>query len=252
MFRNLLFLLFLTTIVATSCVDLEENDTPELEDILVRDGEIEKINTGPGDKTVSIGLTGDLQLNVRIHFPQNLQNAPLILGLHWEGDNQAYEAYADCHVIDGFSHTDAIIVAPSISGGIWWEPRTETLILDMLDKMITSWGIDKNKVALTGYSNGAAAVWLYAAAHPDIFSAAIPVGGTYAQDAAFQIPLYVIHSLDDETYPYEGVQNVVNGSINRGSEIKLVLVSGLSHVEGCNYSPFLKEAGNWLLDEIWN
>ena len=244
-------LLFIMVIFIQSCVNIGENDPQEEEDFFVLDGEIEKINTDPGDKNVTLRLTNNLNLSLRIKFPDDVENVPFILAFHWEGDAESYNGYAECQAIPGLDHTEAIIVVPSIPGGIWWESKTEILILDLLEKMFNTWNIDQSRVALTGFSSGGTGAWLYGAAHPNIFSAVIPIAGSYNQDVAFQIPLYVIHSLDDESVPFEGVQNVVNASINRGSDIKLVLVEGVLHQQGCDYDEYLKEAGDWLLEEVW-
>ena len=127
----------------------------------------------------------------------------------------------------------------------------DILMMDMLDKMIETWNVNSVQIALTGYCNGATATLLYADKYPDVFSVAIPVSASYANSFSFDIPLYVIHGENDQLFSLTYTQGVIDGSINKGSDIQFIVADGRSHYEGCNFVPFLEGAADWLVQEVW-
>jgi hypothetical protein len=247
--KTMLYILVISLFVA--CLPDDESTPRFMGDVVIKEGEIENISIDPGTKNVSLALNNDLVFNLKIHFPDTLMNSPLVLALHWAGNGDEYNVYGECQAIEGLKNTDAIIVIPSSPGGFWWDPQMEILLMDMLDKMLNTWPVDDNKVVITGYSNGATATWLYAKNYPDVFSAAIPVSGFYETGLLFGIPVYAIHGELDELYPLGNVENTIQSSINKGSDIRLIVATDLTHSDGCLFSPFLAEAGQWLLTEVW-
>jgi hypothetical protein len=240
--------------IFTSCLGdgvTDPNPIPDVGDIIIADGEIEKIPVQPGEIYHTVQLNNNLGFDLLIHFPDTLDNPALILALHWAGYEEDYKTYGPCQAIAGLASTEAIIVVPSSPGGIWWNPQMDILMMDMLEKMITAWNVNPKQIALTGYSNGATATWLYADKYPDVFSAAIPVSGSYANSFSFNIPLYVIHGENDELFSLTYTQGVIDGSINKGSDIQFIVADGRSHYEGCNFVPFLEGAADWLVEDVW-
>jgi predicted peptidase len=125
---------------------------------------------------------GGPTINYAISIPENYSRAtpvPLILALHF-GVGGAGAAGAGASVLQilvgpGLAELGAIIVAPDSTGGNWSSPENEKGVNALLDMVVSRYAIDKNRIAVTGYSMGGAGAWFFAEKFPQRFSAAIPI-----------------------------------------------------------------------------
>ncbi len=79
----------------------------------------------------------------------------------------------------------------------------------MIDRIGSTFPIDKNRIYVAGMSNGAMMAYRLACEIPDKIAAVIAVSGTLAIDncdAAKNIPVLHIHGDQDENVPFEGGQ----------------------------------------------
>ena len=91
-----------------------------------------------------------------------------------------------------------------------------------------------------------------------MFSAAIPMASSYNTKKSngtiekIEIPLYVIHGAEDLLFPVATTQGYLEESIAAGSDIQFIIAPGLDHYDVCEYTPYLREAAQWLVTNIWN
>ena len=65
----------------------------------------------------------------------------------------------------------------------------------LLDGVMSSYNIDKKRIAITGFSMGGAGAWYFADKYPDRFTAVIPVAGRPTPYAAgWRLPVFAVHS----------------------------------------------------------
>ena len=70
-----------------------------------------------------------------------------------------------------------------------------------------------------------------------------PRGGV---EQPWRIPVYVIHSRDDELIPLATVESYVAAQRAAGAPVELHVLSGLSLYQTAAFIPALKEAVSWL------
>jgi predicted peptidase len=145
----------------------------------------------------------------------------------------------------------AIIVAPDSVRGNWSTTENEKAVNALLDMVLTSYAIDKKKIAVTGYSMGGTGSWHFAEKFPQRFSAAIPIAGQPPESAAgWRLPVLAIHSRDDQVAPFGPTQARIAQLQKAGVNAKLILLSGISHYETDRFQGALQQAVPWLR-EIW-
>ncbi|NNE03032.1 MAG: hypothetical protein HKN52_07690 [Eudoraea sp.] len=224
-----------------------KNSIPTLE-------EFQKIELSPGESNSELILADGTAWQYRISVPQIAANTdvPLLINLHWAGDYNSYIESMRCLVEPAFENSGYIIFSPRIGfGENWFAEDTRTRILEFLDLAIENWPVDRNKIAVTGYSLGGTGSWNYALTHSDYFSAAIPMAGAYIADERIIIPMAVIHGTEDELYDYDLAIGAIASSVSMGSDITIITAEGRSHQEACLYLPYLIEAAQWLENEVW-
>ena len=136
----------------------------------------------PGERTVRVPLLVDGKVEdteIATYVPRSAprERAPLILALHFTGGRGgdmigAWRAVADA--------TGAIVVAPSEAGpndGYRFSSRERDSGLETLRWARLQFGIDGDRVFVTGVSRGGHMAWDLALRRPDRFAAAAPMIG---------------------------------------------------------------------------
>lgn len=176
---------------------------------------------------------------------------PLVLALHYGGTVTPYygKPFLANLVEPALRKLGAIIVAPDCTAGRWTDPQAETDVLALLDHVEKTWAIDPSMTLITGYSMGGMGTWALAARHQDRFAAAVILAGQpqpEIADVAWRIPLYVIHSRDDEVVPLAPTAEMVKVLQARGVDVELVVVEGLTHYQVPRFVPYLRAAVPWI------
>ena len=176
---------------------------------------------------------------------------PLIVALHYGGPVTPFfgkDILAGL-VEPALRESGAIVVAPDCLHGNWTNPQSESEIIALLEHLQARYPIDAHRTLLTGYSLGGAGTWYLAARNQDRFAAAIPLAGWPQPDSAgveWQIPLYGIHSRQDEVVPCERTEQAVKQLRDRGVAVELVLLDGISHYEVERFVEPLRAAVPWI------
>jgi predicted peptidase len=145
----------------------------------------------------------------------------------------------------------AIIVAPDSVRGNWSSPENEKAVNALLDMVLAHYSIDKNKLAVTGYSMGGAGSWHFAEKFPERFSAAIPVAGRPPASASgWRLPVLAIHSRDDQVVPFDPTETRIAELQKAGVNAKLIALTGITHYQTNRFTSALRQAVPWLR-EVW-
>lgn len=176
---------------------------------------------------------------------------PLILALHYGGDvTPGYGAeFAELLVLPALKELGAVILAPDCPGRGWTDPVSEEAVVALVEWAKRTRSVDMRRVAVTGFSMGGIGTYRLAARHPEVFRAAVPVAGVPDEadlEAAARVPLYIIHGEADEIIPLDEVRPALEALQKRGSDVRVVIVPGLSHYRTSAYVPALKKAAGWL------
>ncbi|HLO39726.1 MAG TPA: prolyl oligopeptidase family serine peptidase, partial [Phycisphaerales bacterium] len=110
-----------------------------------------------------------------------------------------------------------IILAPQKPefNPLW--PTEESVVMAEIEMIRSQFPIDENRIALTGLSQGGNGTWMFAAAHPDLWSALAPVCG-FSRDLppaqiaqkTRHIPTWAFHGLKDNVVPPEQTKAIID------------------------------------------
>ncbi len=243
--------------------DLVIGNTPQLD--------IEEANKAFSELPLNTGVN-DLELTVlfnkkwafRLTVPEITDNelVPLFVDLHGGALTLRPDVHkrGSCVLKPALESTDteAYVLGPNAQGMLWFEPFNEAQVVNLVKFAIEHLNVDPKRVVVFGYSDGGFGSWFFADAHPELFSAAIPVAQAYgliSNDNGIaiktEIPLYVIHGELDVIFPFSNTEALVERSRNSGSEIEFVKAVGLDHNRACDYTPYVEDAIEWVKTSVW-
>lgn len=225
----LLFLLTLATALAQA-------DAPRLE---------QRTFTTPDGSTMTYGLavSGD---------DDRSRPRPLVVALHPGGRGPYYgDGFLRGIVLPGLRELAPIMVAPDVPGRNWTDARSESAVLALVDAMTKEFAIDRRRIAVVGFSMGAAGAWYLSARHPDRFTAAIVMAGRSAEplDTLGRVPTYVIHSRSDEVVPFTQAEDRARALERMGRPVRFEALDGVSHYAMGGYVDALGRGGQWLHEQ---
>lgn len=177
---------------------------------------------------------------------------PLVLALHPGGRSVYYgSSFMQTIVEPALREWGAVMVAPDVPDRSWATPQSDAALLELIEHAREQHSIDSERVLVTGFSMGGRGTWFMAAGHPDLFTGAIVIAGspndTEAESTA-TMPLYLIHSPDDEVMPYGPVEEAYLERAALDHTIELRVLPGRSHYMMGAYVPALRAAGEWMLE----
>lgn len=179
---------------------------------------------------------------------------PLVLALHWGG--QVTPFYSQPFLTDliapALQPLSALIVAPDCKHDGWNNPQSEHDLLTLLDLLQTHYAFDPTNIVLTGYSKGGIGTWYLAARHPERLLAAIPMAAPppEASQLNWPIPLYVIHSRQDEHFPLEPTAVTMQTLQAQGNDVTFVVLDDVTHYDAGGFIQPLRTAVPWL-NNLW-
>src|SRR5262245_26364635 len=161
-------------------------------------------------------ITVKVRLNYLLYLPEGYGTAskawPLVLFLHGAGESGDDLAKVKKHgppkLIEQGKSFPCIVVSPQ-SARRGWEPAA---LNALLDEVIATYRVDRDRVYVTGLSMGGFGTWALAAAYPDKFAAAVPIcGGGNPADARKlkDLPIWVFHGAKDPTVPLKSSEAMV-------------------------------------------
>ena len=183
------------------------------------------------------------------------QRPPLVVALHYAGHGAPFygRGLLEGLVEPALRDLGAVIAAPDCTGPDWTAPRSQADVLALLDHLQETVPVDPRRTLITGYSMGGHGAWHLAARHPDRFAAALVMAAwppPAALAAGLRIPLYVIHSRQDEVVPLAGTERAIYELQARGAAVELVVVESTGHYETHRFVAPLRAAVPWI-EQVW-
>ena len=205
---------------------------------------------------LTLTRTGGPPVRYAIYIPDDYlppAKIPLVLALHF-GANPATgagRALLEILVAPVLSDLGAIIVAPDSLGGGWETAENDRAVTQLLDAVVANYSVDPARVVVTGFSMGGRGTWHFGAKYPQRFSAAIPMAGTPPASAAgWTLPVFAIHSRNDQVVPIGPTETRISQLKGAGVRAELVTLSGIAHHETYRFADGLRRAIPWLRD-LW-
>lgn len=160
---------------------------------------------------------------------------PLILFLHGSGergtDLNKVKAWGPPAIADKDPDFPFMVVSPQLPEGEAWHAQA---LKGLLDEVLASHNVDRNRVYLTGLSLGGYGAWDLAIRYPHYFAAVAPVcGGGIARAAGSMraIPTWVFHGQKDEAVPEDESARMVAALKAAGGNVKYTLLPDGGHID---------------------
>lgn len=135
---------------------------------------------------------GDTGYDYFVHLPagktaEDVKGLPVVFTVHGRGEpawmftaKNGWDVLAD-------ETGEFILVSPDSPGNIWFLLRDGDVFAQMIDQLARDYGIDTERVYLTGFSNGAVMTREMAWYRPDLFAAVSPSNGPWFDTRSMQL-----------------------------------------------------------------
>jgi len=186
------------------------------------------------EKKVSRNVKINYLLYISKEYDVSYNKWPILLYLHGgkgRGDNlKKLEWYPVPKLMAKNDSLPFIILVPQCPSGEMW---TDTdLLMSLLDEIIDSYRVDKNKVYLAGYSMGGHGTWYLAYKHPNRFAAIAPISGMSNPWWASRLkntPIWAFHGAKDNVVPLRETAEMVKALNAERNMIKVSINSERGH-----------------------
>ncbi len=127
-----------------------------------------------------------------------------------------------------------ILLAPQETdpGQSWVNVPTRTVVMNLLDDVITRYHGDRTRVYVTGISMGGWGAWFLAKEHPERFAAIAPLCGfpdTKWAPALVHVPIWTFHGTNDNVAPITDTESMVAALQKLGGDPKFTPIVGGDH-----------------------
>lgn len=209
----------------------------------------------PGVHELTIRREDGIDVNFTLSVPATYSEqapSPLIVALHYGGEVTPFfgRAVLEELFLPALGELDAVMVAPDSVAGSWTNEVNEEAVMQVVESILASYNVDRQKTLLTGYSMGGIGTWYLAPRNQETFAAALPVSGRPIGDPQCAVPFYVIHSQDDQVFSAQPTMEHVEQLKENDCDAQLIVVQGLTHYEVPRFADPLREAIPWI-EEVW-
>jgi pimeloyl-ACP methyl ester carboxylesterase len=172
------------------------------------------------------------------------EQANLILALHWGVNSSSYDKFMKCLILPAFDQNKYLIVAPDAERQPWWVSPKKDQLIALIKGIKKHWPV--NKVIVAGYSDGGTGSIQMGVIAPELFDAVIGIAGNYQPINKIDVPSYVIHGVGDQLFSYQRTKNIMEEIKKNNPDVEFITSKELTHYDGCEYVPYLKEAIKWV------
>jgi predicted esterase len=206
------------------------------------------------------------------------QFRPIVLALHpgWAGavpEIHYGELFLESLFAPALGSSGALIAAPDCPCPAWNHPAARDALVELVAELQTSQGCGECPVSVVGYSAGGWGGWyLLMQDEPKISSAimlaTLPIidpvesfSDNFRQveevagarrmewlDRVPDIPIFIIHSCDDELLPFAIAEQAYRGLVECRKDVHMLEISGIGHFDSTGYVQGLRETVPWLRD----
>ena len=133
-----------------------------------------------------------------------------------------------------------VLLSPKSKGVTWsvLQPPVDTKsIRAMVDEVLEEYAIDRNRVYLTGLSDGGTYTYLFGLAESELFAGIAPIAGELSpatdgmlrQKQGLGLPIHVVHGVHDFIFPVESIRSSVELLEHIGYNVKYTELPDWSH-----------------------
>ncbi|HEV3255667.1 MAG TPA: prolyl oligopeptidase family serine peptidase [Gemmataceae bacterium] len=185
------------------------------------------------DKEITIRV----KLKYLLYLPEGYGKSdkawPLLLFLHGSGESgkdlNKVKIHGPPKLIERGKDFPFIVVSPQSPRRGWDVPALNAL----LDDVVATHKVDKDRIYLTGLSMGGYGTWALAAAYPEKFAAIVPIcgGGDLADAKQLKdLPIWVFHGAKDPAVPPRRSKEMVKALEAAGAKnVKFTLYPDADH-----------------------
>jgi predicted peptidase len=204
------------------------------------------------EKEITVQVKMDYLLYLPEGYDKEEKAWPLVLFLHGAGESgrdlNKVKIHGPPKLIEAGKKFPMIVVSPQSPRMGWDVPTLNAL----LDEIVATHKVDKDRVYVTGLSMGGFGTWALAAAYPDKFAAIMPVcGGGDPHDAVKlkHLGIWVFHGAKDNVVPPNRSENMVKALKEHGAKnIQFTLYPNAGH-DSWTQTYDNPEVWDWLLKQ---
>jgi predicted peptidase len=201
-------------------------------------------------------ITVQVKMDYLLYLPEGYDKEdkpwPLVLFLHGAGESgrdlNKVKIHGPPKLIEAGKKFPMIVVSPQSPRMGWDVPTLNAL----LDEIVATHKVDKDRVYVTGLSMGGFGTWALAAAYPDKFAAIMPIcGGGDPHDAVKlnHLSIWVFHGAKDNVVPPNRSENMVKALKEHGAKnIQFTLYPNAGH-DSWTQTYENPEVWDWLLKQ---
>lgn len=210
------------------------------------------------DRITSINTENRFNLSYEVFFPKDYfekeDKLPLLIFLHGAGergtDIEDVNKFALPRLICDGLKLDAVVLCPQCP----WEFVWDNIVRDvkaLIDETVCNFGIEDDRICITGASMGGFGTWSIGMCYPNFFSAIAPVAGGGMSWRASKLkttPVFAPHGDADLTVPFVYSQLMVEAVNQNGGDAQLVVLENKGHGDGIEYAYQHTELLSWILE----
>ncbi|MBR6708995.1 MAG: prolyl oligopeptidase family serine peptidase [Clostridia bacterium] len=182
------------------------------------------------------------KMNYAVAQPAAGEDLPLLIYLHGAGERGKNFPHVYRHgipklIAEGREYP-AVVLIPQCPAQFIWNNMVKELKA-LIDSIIEEYGIQRDRVVLTGSSMGGYGTWEMAMCYPELFAAIAPVAGggvMWRAEKLRHVPVFAYHGEADATVPLSQSQIMVEYTARAGGSAELVVLPGYGHNDGINYA----------------
>jgi predicted peptidase len=220
-----------------------------------------QVQVGQHPHSFQKGIVKTVHADYLLYLPEGYdatQEAwPLMLFLHGAGERGSDVSKVAIHGPPKLVSAEAItfpfvIVSPQCPKGDRWSSETQVDTLNaLLDRIVSRYRIDRDRIYVTGLSMGGFGTWRLAAEYPDRFAAIAPIcGGGSPEDAQriAHLPVRVFHGAKDKIVPVKKSEEMVAALEKANCRVKFTVYPDAGH-NSWTATYGNSELYDWFLDQ---
>jgi predicted peptidase len=177
------------------------------------------------------------KFNYLLHIPKDAsgEGLPLIVALHGAGergdDFSKIPVHGLAKYIEAGLDIPAVVIAPQCPENFIWNLLTFEL-KELIDFIISEYGIDRDRVSITGLSMGGYGTWEMGMSYPGFFAALAPICGggvSWRVGLIGKTPVWAFHGDCDTVVPPVNSIEMCERLKASGGDVKLTLFHGVDH-----------------------